>query len=272
MSRMKTTMLDALIKPRRLPETPADLQVLNDAERHEMRHLEQKLVAWRWGVGPAVLLLHGWESRAAHMSGFVPPLLFAGYSVMALDAPAHGDSAGDILDVVAYGQAVAAVAAHLGPFKAVIAHSLGSAAALYAYAHGLQVEASVHICGPSSLTRALRRGGAALGLDQAEMARLELAMADHLGTPLNVMDAESLRAGMIHPVLLVHDPEDREVPVEESRQLATSWSGSTLALMPGIGHRRALKNPQVISAAVDFINQAAPVRDAARITSPQQLA
>lgn len=187
------------------------------------------------------------------MASFVPELLRSGLRPIALDAPGHGDSGGDTTDVVDYGQAVVAAANHFGPIGGVIAHSVGSAAALYAYAHGVRVHASVQICGPASLGRVLRRAGKAAGLDTAEIARLEVLMAEHIGLPLEAMELTSLRAGMIHPALIVHDPDDRELPVSESHSLAAAWAGSTLSLVPGAGHRRILRDPSVISSAASFI-------------------
>ena len=47
-----------------------------------------------WGAGPSVLLVHGWEGRGAQLGALVDPLVAAGYRVVALDGPAHGDSPG----------------------------------------------------------------------------------------------------------------------------------------------------------------------------------
>jgi pimeloyl-ACP methyl ester carboxylesterase len=243
----------ALTRPRRRPGSAEDMLALSGAIRHTIEHGSTSLAAWSWGEGPPVLLLHGWESRASHMAGFVPELIRAGLRAIALDAPAHGESDGDTTDVMDYGRAVTSAAAHFGPLAAVIAHSVGSAAALYAYAHGVRVGASVQLCGPASLTRVLRRGGAAGGLDAAGIARLEVLMAEHLGSPLGEMELSSLYAGMVHPALILHDPEDRELCVSESHTLAAAWPGSTLSLVPGLGHRRILRDPSVISSAVGFI-------------------
>lgn len=243
----------ALTRPRRRPASPEQVQALSDATRQAVDHRGVALTAWSWGTGAPVLLLHGWESRASHMVAFVPALVRAGFRVVALDAPAHGDSQGEVTDVIDYGQAVAAASAHFGPLTAVIAHSFGSAAALHACAHGVRVQASVHLCGPASLTRVLQRAGAAGGLDAAGITRVEALMAEHLGKPLSVMGLSSLCEGMLHPALILHDPDDPELPASESHALAEAWPGSTLSLVPGVGHRRILREPSVISSAVRFI-------------------
>ncbi|HEY6066948.1 MAG TPA: alpha/beta fold hydrolase, partial [Thermoanaerobaculia bacterium] len=52
------------------------------------------LPTWRWGTGPAVLLVHGWGGHAGRLTPFVRPLVRAGFSVIAFDAPGHGGAPG----------------------------------------------------------------------------------------------------------------------------------------------------------------------------------
>src|SRR5690349_395790 len=52
------------------------------------------LAATAWGEGPPVLLVHGWAGRGTQLGEFVAPLVAAQRRVVALDAPAHGDSPG----------------------------------------------------------------------------------------------------------------------------------------------------------------------------------
>lgn len=246
----------ALTRPRRRRASSEQMQALSGATRLAVDHCGTALAAWAWGEGAPVLLLHGWESRASHMAAFAPELVQAGFRAIALDAPAHGESPGEVTDVVDYGTAVAAAAAQFGPLAAVIAHSLGSAAALHAYAHGVRVQASVQLCGPASLARVLQRAGASAGLGAADIARIEAMMVERLSAPLSVMDLSSLRHGMLHPALILHDPDDPELPASESHALAEAWSGSTLSPVASVGHRRILHDPSVISSAVRFITDA----------------
>ena len=64
-------------------------------------------------VRPPVLLLHGWDGRAAQMISFVEPLVDAGYAVLAVDAPAHGASAGRQTNMLEWSLALRAIARRL---------------------------------------------------------------------------------------------------------------------------------------------------------------
>lgn len=249
--------LGMFTRPRRREARPEEAEILKGARRLSIDYGGLELAAWAWGEGKRALLVHGWESRAAHMSAFVPGLIDRGYEVIALDAPAHGDSQGELTDVVDYGRALLDVERQLRPLDAIIAHSVGSAAVLYALANGAKAKASVHLCGPSSLTRVIRRAARMFGLDETGAAQLENLMSVHLGSDLDLMDLTNLRHGMAHPALILHDPEDQEVPVGESHELAVAWPGAALMLVPGVGHRKIIQDPETVSRVTEFVIDAA---------------
>ena len=53
-------------------------------------------------------------------------------------------------------------------------------------------------------------------------------------------------------LLILHSRDDPDVPIEAGRSVAAHWAGSRLVELDGLGHRRILKNPSVVSAAVAF--------------------
>ncbi|HEX5513379.1 MAG TPA: alpha/beta hydrolase [Gammaproteobacteria bacterium] len=246
----------ALTQPSRAAATAAEQSLLAKARRLEVLSAGRRLAAWIWGEqGPAVLLVHGWDSRASHLGLFVESLLADGYRVAAFDAPAHGDSEGSHSNVVDIGRAVLEVAEQLGPLDTVVGHSVGSPACLYAFAQGLRVGASVHLAGPSSLKRVLGRFAAMCRLPDDQLTLLQQLMAEQIGAPLDAMELENLAAGLRHPALLLHDPDDREVPFSESQILHAAWPQSVLQPMPGTGHRRIVRDNAAIEASVRFLSQ-----------------
>ncbi|MEO1084501.1 MAG: alpha/beta fold hydrolase, partial [Acidobacteriota bacterium] len=70
----------------------------------------RKLKGWRWGsVGPAVLLIHGWGGRGLQLGAFAEPLAEAGFRVLAVDLPAHGESSGKSTSLPEAAEAITAV-------------------------------------------------------------------------------------------------------------------------------------------------------------------
>jgi pimeloyl-ACP methyl ester carboxylesterase len=56
------------------------------------------------------------------------------------------------------------------------------------------------------------------------------------------------------PVLIVHDTDDREVPYADGPRLS-QLLGARLLTTNGLGHRRILYAPEVVSAIVEFIEE-----------------
>lgn len=245
----------AFSTPERVPLQPAERAALASAGEPPLRHEGHKLARWTLGQGPRVLLVHGWNSRGAHLLGFARPLLEAGFSVTLFDLPAHGDSGGHASSVVHAGRALHALATDIGEVHAVIGHSMGSAAALLAFAKGLRVQRSVHLAGPSSLTPMVKGLAAAHGLGPADAAAFAGWVEGFIGTRMACVDLERLRPSLRHPALIVHDPEDRTVPMAASTALHAAWPSSQLVPAAGLGHRRLLADADVIASSVAFVTQ-----------------
>ncbi len=237
----------------RLQEPSAAEQVLaTTADTGRVPFRDGGLAWYGWGSGPLALLVHGWCGRATQFHALVPALVAQGHRVVAFDAPAHGASDGRQATVTDFGEAVLAVAAHHGPVDLLVGHSMGSPAALYAFARGLAVGRSVHVAGVASLVWAVGRLARALGLPPDDLPALRARIEDFIRAPLESMDLDVLRPGLRHPALLLHDPADAEVPYGDSRALAAAWPGAVLQPMPDAGHNRILRDPRTIAAVTGF--------------------
>jgi pimeloyl-ACP methyl ester carboxylesterase len=134
----------------------------------------------------------------------------------------------------------------------VIAHSLGAAAAVIALAEGLGAERAVLIAPPADLPRYAWHFGRILGLSPRSSAGL-LARLDAALGGRDAFDMVRLAGLQTARMLLLHDPEDREVPFSDADALARAWPGARVQPVRGAGHTRALRDPEVISRAVSFI-------------------
>lgn len=158
----------------------------------------ERLVFWMYGSGPVILLMHGWSSRGSHLKGFVKPLVAAGFSVAVLDAPGHGHSGGAVSSVIHAGRAALRLADHLGDIYGVIAHSTGSTAALWASGHGLSVQRSVHVCGPSSMITIVQEIARAHCLDDRQTVAFYSWVESFMCVTLASVDLQALAMGLRH--------------------------------------------------------------------------
>lgn len=243
--------------PRRHPPPPRERAWLADAERLEIRGPGGPLVGYRWGEeGRPVLLAHGWEGRAGQLGGFVAPLRAAGFCVLAFDARAHGASPGRRIRADEASAGFAAIASWLGaPLAGLIAHSLGGNAAAVALADGaIKVERAVLIGTAACLRRGHQRFSEILNLPPGVRERLRARLEARLGADVwRRFSALERAAELRAPALIIHDREDRDIPIEEGRALSQAWPGAAFQETEGLGHRRILRDEGVIAAAVRFL-------------------
>ncbi|MBO3274564.1 alpha/beta fold hydrolase [Pseudomonas schmalbachii] len=251
-------MRRAFMTPREFEPRDWELPLLASSERVTLRF---GLSALRWGVGPAVLLLHGWEGRPTQFAALIQTLVGAGYSVVALDGPAHGRSPGHEANVVLFARALLEAAGELPPLRAVIGHSMGGASALLATQLGLRTEALVTIAAPSRLITVLRRFAHFVGLPPVARARFIRQVEREAGIPAAQLDVARYQLDI--PGLVVHAEDDRVVPVGDSAEIHAAWDSSRMLRLPKGGHQAVLANPEVADAVLELLE---------RVESPAVLA
>jgi pimeloyl-ACP methyl ester carboxylesterase len=57
------------------------------------------------------------------------------------------------------------------------------------------------------------------------------------------------------PALVIHDDMDTDIPWKDARAVADAWPGAEFMLTHGLGHRRILRDPAVITAITEFIRK-----------------
>jgi pimeloyl-ACP methyl ester carboxylesterase len=240
--------------PRRFPRPADEHDRLAQARKFLVPHGDRALAAWEWGeAGPRVLLVHGWEGRGAQLGAWIEPLTTLGYRVVAFDAPAHGDSPGTATTFFEFADAIAHVAEAVGSLHAIVAHSMGGAATAWAARSRPLAKKYVMIAPPSDLRDFTRDFARAFGLDDAVRTRMEGRLERLVGHRLADASVEGLAASARGPLLVVHDLGDREVPFERGRAIARAWPDAVLHRTDGLGHRRILRDPEVVRLVERFV-------------------
>ncbi|MBI1320011.1 MAG: alpha/beta fold hydrolase [Candidatus Hydrogenedens sp.] len=242
--------------PRR-HQTPAfEQEIRAKAARHDtVEHEGMRLDVLEWGAGErAVLLVHGWEGRGTHLGRFVEPLVAAGFRVVAFDGPAHGQSEGKRTDVITFSSSLHTMASQKGPFYAAIGHSFGGATTLFAAHCGLALERAVIIAAPSQVAYVAGRFREAVGLPDAVFERHLHHLGRCFGMSVESADVNRFVEKLDIKGMVVHCRDDAEIEVEQGERLHRAWPGSKMLATSGLGHRRVLKEPEVIGAVVAFLS------------------
>jgi pimeloyl-ACP methyl ester carboxylesterase len=232
---------------------PGELEFLRTGHAFRVPHGERGIAAWTWGErGPLVLLMHGWGSRASRFRFFVPPLVEAGFRVVALDGPGHGQTGGTRASLPEFAAALTAVAHASGEVAGVVGHSLGGAAAIFAMSRGLRPVPMVAIAAPAEPGAFFQRFARHLHLPARVRDRIKDSLETRFALKWSDLDIPAIAARNAAPMLVIHDAGDHDVPLAEGRAIAIA-SGGELVETHGLGHRAVMRDPEVVRAAVTFL-------------------
>lgn len=224
------------------------------SRRHHTDRSGDHVVVYRWGEGPSVLLVHGWGGRASQWSGFVQPLLDAGFGVVAFDAPAHGDSPGKRSDVVEIAAVIESLHVAHGPFHGIISHSMGGLASALALSQRDLPEAFVAIAPPGSFAVFPRRFAEIFGVSARTLDHLVRHLESTFGDAEERFTFISPQYRDVAPGLIALDRQDREVDFRETFALTRHWPDTLVEVSEGLGHTRILGDPGIIATAVNYIS------------------
>jgi pimeloyl-ACP methyl ester carboxylesterase len=248
--------LRMFLTPARRRIEAGDAPILAEARKRHLRAEGHHFVAWQWGdTAPWVVLLHGWGSHAARFGNFIAPLRAAGFSVIGIDAPAHGESPGRQSDLIKFRDCLAEVLSTHSPVHAVVGHSLGGGALLTVLA-----ETRVHhpdkIClfgVPSDMDYILESFAMMLSLREPARASLQKRFEKRFGRSAKAISVTAAAASVRMPVLVVHDEEDNVAPIAQGLAVAAALPGARLIRTQGFGHSGALRDPATIQQVVEFL-------------------
>ena len=247
--------------PPRFAHTAREQEMLATGTRFEIEEPAsgEKLVAFRFGAAnrPAIVASHGWGGRGAQFRAFVPAFLEAGYQVVLFDHVAHGLSGGREASLIHFLRGIAAVVSRVegegATVVALIGHSLGAAAAGAWLNASKREMRTVLIAPPTSIARYSGWFARKLGLPESVRRQMQQRFERTLGHRWDEFELPQSVRNVRAQALVVHDAGDREVAPASGLSLARAWPGARFLRTEGLGHRAILRDPDVVSDALDFI-------------------
>jgi pimeloyl-ACP methyl ester carboxylesterase len=221
----------------------------------DLRVEGRRVAAWAWGEGPAIALVHGWGSRGVRWRSHVEPLTSAGYTAVTFDAPGHGHSEGRMSSMPEFARTLLALGEKVGGLHGLVAHSMGGAATVLAMSYGLKANRAVFIApasDPAGYAEGFRR---IFRLGNETIVAMKLRSEKRLRFRWDDLHVPTMARAMSAPLLVIHDEEDRTVPLAEGRAIAESWPGAELVVTKGLGHHDVVRDPEVLKRTTAFITQ-----------------
>lgn len=240
--------------------TPPEKEVTigQQAEQYKTQVGSKKIQVYAWGNGPSILMVHGWAGRGTQFRKFIEPFNEAGLRVVAIDGPAHGRSEGRSTEILEFAKVIQHVF-EIENAVAIVAHSFGGAASLYAISQGMKNRIQINIASPTIGDEIIKTFLRALHASPRIGDRFKEFIVLKTGKQFNDFSALEIVKAIPEDthLLLVHDEDDIEVMPEHAHALKRNFPSAILFETKKLGHNRILKEESVINRCVTFIQQRA---------------
>jgi pimeloyl-ACP methyl ester carboxylesterase len=217
----------------------------------------KKVQCYQWGdeSKPYVLVVHGWAGRSTQFRRFIPQFNEAGYRIIGFDGPAHGKSEGKRTSIAEFEEVMKEISAIKGNPEAIIAHSFGGGASLYAISKGLPVKKLINIASPTIADRIIQSYLKAIGGSWKTGENFKKLIQKRHGKSFEEFTALNLikQVPQDLKLMLVHDEQDKEVDISHVYELISVFPSARLLKTKGLGHNRILKDDSVIAECLSFV-------------------
>lgn len=220
------------IKNGKLPKT------LQSAEQETLTYDGENFQVYTWpGNAEIILLLHGWESNASRWKKLLQHLKPLGKTIIAIDAPAHGQSTGKEFNAPRYAEFIHVLLQKYQP-KTLIGHSIGGAAiAFYLNKYpNDHIDKIVLLGAPSSFKKISDNFINLLSLNKKVQKRLEQYYHEKFNIHINDFAGHLFAQNFTQKAIIAHDADDAVIKVEEGRQYAAAWKNAIYIETQGLGH------------------------------------
>ena len=245
-----------LCKVRRAGISEKGKAFFEKAIQHTLLLEKNSAVLHKWGSGPKnILFLHGWESNSQRWLPYYNLLEKEKYTIYALDAPGHGMSKGDKLNLEVFRQAIEASLEHIGPIDTVIGHSLSNTAMGYCYGISPDVDINKFIVmgAASGMDAVFTYFKEILGLSNRSVANLSKKVNTIFKTPHQEVKLMSFFKKVTQPVLVIHDKNDLVTPFEPIEKALKKHPKINSYITNGLKHD--LKAEEVYTKVAAFIER-----------------
>lgn len=239
--------------PRRGSVKPDEEDFLNSAKQEILKVCGQHIQTYHWpGKGKSILLAHGWESNSFRWKPLIERLQLAQYNIYSLDAPAQGNSSGEILQIPLYADCLKE-AIERYQTEVLIGHSMGAMTCVYEqYCKvDLDIKQMVLLGPPSELHFLINDFQRLLQLKPKFMKGFENFFKVKLGYTFDEFSIAKFAKNLPQKALIIHDEFDKIAPYAASKAIHQNWQNSILYTTEGAGH--ALNNAEIYRKILQFL-------------------
>lgn len=238
----------------KVPERELMMRKSTKNELLEIKSIQKKVMVYTYGYSKKkVLIVHGWSGRGTQLYQLADKILENQMMVISFDAPAHGLSTGKTTLMNEFIETIHQLESKYGPFDVAIGHSFGAMSLLNAIASGLKIKKLVTIGADDSIPEIMKKFVEKIELKPIITTKLENLYKKNYGIDINSFSSHLAAKKVIIPTLVIHDSEDKYVPVSCAFVIRQNLEKGELLITNGLGHHKIFKDGQIIQRIINFI-------------------
>ncbi len=254
-NKTKSILKQLFFKPAKKLVTKKEQKWIDKARNYQIKVHGKTIQCWQWGKGPQILAIHGWNGIGANLYPFFTPLLQKGYSIVAFDAPAHGNSEGELTNYFEFTDAVRTMVKSIGKdsLAGIVAHSLGGAAAINCLSKE-DINTKTVLIAPALKLKELlfntfRENGVPRHWYKSIIAEIE----EEYGYSIEQDNPYGLLEQLNSEVMIAHDRGDKMVPFKDASTIASRHSNIFLHATQGLGHKHIIRDKGTVDAVLHYL-------------------
>lgn len=238
----------------KIPKREFQMEATSQQTKLFVPSIKKEIVVYAYGnSSKKILLVHGWSGRGTQLVKIADAFIENEYSIISFDAPAHGKSGTKTTLMLEFIESILEVEKAYGPFEYAVGHSLGGMSILNAIKKGLHVKKAVVIGSGNSVINIVNTFIEKIGLpnDVAVLMKNNFEKKYHF--EMESFSAYVAAKEVKIPVLVIHDTDDKDIPVSEAYHLAEHLTDKEILITNSLGHRKILGDSKVIHKIVEFL-------------------
>ena len=253
---------------------PNQQAFLSTGKKFTLKVKEQDVQYYQWGHGQEkIVFVHGWQSHSYRWKSFIEKFDKDKFTLLAFDAPGHGNSESKIGNVPLYEKSIKSLIEKVGNIDHFVGHSIGSfACASFIFHNEYPVKSFTSLATPFSAQEFFEHYNNQLKMSRRTREKLEDYFNQYTGHPVSHYNFETFTQKLnTDRALIIHDKNDRSTPYENSQLIAELLQKKNvpteLIITEGLKHN--LRSEKIVATIEVFINkQTKPILDSTHVGLP----
>jgi len=242
--------------PQRHHYTQTQLEYLNTGNAFEIKVNDDTIKCWKWGKGPMIIFIHGWNGFGLQFYPFIKSFLNKGFSVLIFDSPGHGLSPGNTCSYFQMTDVLRQfiTSSFTDKIAGLIGHSFGAAAIVNSLEKEQFNLPAVLISPAIQLNKIIDHAFSQYQIPKGVYSKLIGEYEKKYKYSFSKDDPINLISWNADNYVIIHDQFDPVIPFSDSKQIIQMLPKIKLMAVKELGHKKILKNETVIHKSVNYFH------------------